>query len=175
MPDKDLVVLGKIVSVHGIRGAIKVYSFTNPIDKILDYKKWILCNGVGTEQKEVKLLAGHLQGKLLVVQLDSLTDREEARKLAEFEICVKKDDLPILANNEYYWYQLQGLKVINQKYQLLGIVDYLLETGANDVLVVKPCIDSVDDRERLLPYIASCVLSVDLVTKELIVNWNAEF
>lgn len=173
MPDKELVVLGKIVSVHGIRGAVKVYSFTDPIDNILDYKKWILRKG--QEQKVVKLLAGRLQGKVLVAELENLTDREEARKLAEFEICVVKDELPTLANDEYYWYQLQGLKVINQQHQLLGIVDHLLETGANDVLVVKPCIDSIDDRERLLPYIDQCVLTVDLAAKKLQVDWDAEF
>lgn len=173
MLDNELVVLGKIVSVHSVRGAVKVYSFTDPIDNILDYKKWIL--RYGAEQKVVKLLAGHLQGKVLVAELENLTDREEARKLADFEICVVKNELPTLANGEYYWYQLQGLKVINQQYQLLGIVDYLLETGANDVLVVKPCIDSIDDRERLLPYIESCVLAIDLNAKEITVDWDAEF
>lgn len=173
MLEQELVVLGKIVSVHGIRGAVKVYSFTDPIDNILDYKEWILRKG--QEQKTVKLLTGRLQGKILVAELENLTDREEARKLAEFEICIAKSELPTLANDEYYWYQLQGLSVINQQGQLLGIVDHLLETGANDVLVVRPCIDSIDDRERLLPYIDQCVLSVDLVAKELQVDWDAEF
>lgn len=173
MPDKELVVLGKIVSVHGIRGAVKVYSFTDPMVNILDYHQWILRKG--DEQKTTKLLSGRLQGKVLVAELENLTDREEARKLAEFEICVAKSELPTLTNDEYYWYQLHGLHVINQQGLLLGAVDHLLETGANDVLVVKPCIESIDDRERLLPYIDQCVLAVDLAAKKLQVDWDAEF
>lgn len=173
MLDKEFVVLGKIVTVHGIRGAVKIYSFTDPIDNILNYPQWILRKG--NEQLTVKLKAGRMQGKALVAELDNLTDREEAKKLADFEILVCRDELPVLNNDEYYWYQLQGLMVINQQNQLLGKVDHLLETGANDVLVVKPCVDSIDDRERLLPYIEQCVLNVDLAAGTLQVDWDAEF
>ncbi len=173
MLEKELVVLGKIVSVHGIRGAVKVYSFTDPIDNILDYKNWILRRE--NEQTTVKLQSGRLQGKVLVAELQGLTDRDEARSLVDSEICIYRDELPELASDEYYWYQLQGLKVTNQQGQLLGQVDHLLETGANDVLVVKPCINSIDDRERLLPYIDQCVLNIDLTAGELQVDWDAEF
>lgn len=173
MLEQELVVLGKIVSVHGIRGAVKVYSFTDPIDNILDYKNWILCRG--DEQITVKLQQGRIQGKVLVAELKDLTDRDEARALIDFEICIHRNELPELNSDEYYWYQLQGLKVINQQGLLLGQVDHLLETGANDVLVVKPCNESIDDRERLLPYIEQCVLTIDLAAGELKVDWDAEF
>lgn len=173
MLDKEFVVLGKIITVHGIRGAVKIYSFTDPIDNILSYKQWILRKG--DEQLTVKLKAGRMQGKALVAELCDLADREEAKKLIDFEILVCRDELPILESDEYYWYQLQGLYVINQQAQLLGKVDHLLETGANDVLVVKPCIDSIDNRERLLPYIDQCVLHIDLEAGKLQVDWDAEF
>lgn len=173
MLDEELIVLGKIVSVHGIRGALKVYSFTDPIDNILDYKSWILRRE--HELITAKLQNGRLQGKVLVVQLDDLADREQARTYIGFEICIPRRELPSLEADEYYWHQLQGLKVITQQGQLLGLVDHLLETGANDVLVVKPCVGSIDDKERLLPYIGQCVLSVDLQTGELRVDWDAEF
>ena len=83
--------------------------------------------------------------------------------------------MPDLAEDDYYWYQLQGLKVIDLQEQLLGTVDHLLETGANDVMVVKPCAGSLDDRERLLPYTAQCVLKVDLAAGEMRVDWDADF
>ena len=70
---------------------------------------------------------------------------------------------------------MEGLKVIDQQGQLLGKIDHLLETGANDVMVVKPCIGSLDDRERLLPYIEQCVLSIDLAAGEMRVDWDADF
>ncbi len=172
-PAEDLIVIGKIVSVHGVRGDVKVYSFTDPIDNLLDYRRWTLRRG--DEVKQVELVNGRLQGKILVATLRGLSDREVARTYADFEICIPRSELPPLTGDEYYWYQLQGLRVINQLGQVLGRVDHLLETGANDVLVVKPCEGSLDDRERLLPYIDPCVLKVDLDAGEMQVEWDADF
>ncbi len=172
-PAEDLIVIGKIVSVHGVRGDVKVYSFTDPIDNLLNYRRWTLRRGA--EVKQVELVKGRLQGKILVATLTGLSDREEARTYADFEICIPRSELPALTGDEYYWYQLQGLTVINQLGQLLGRVDHLLETGANDVLVVKPFDGSLDDRERLLPYIDQCVMAVDLDAGEMRVEWDADF
>ncbi|PAU61340.1 ribosome maturation factor RimM [Pseudomonas indica] len=170
---EELIVLGKITSVHGVRGEVKVYSFTDPIDNLLDYRRWTLRRDSETRQVEVS--GGRLQGKVLVAKLKGLDDREEARTLAGFDICVPRGELPGLSEGEYYWYQLEGLKVIDQAGQLLGRIDHLLETGSNDVMVVKPFPGSLDDRERLLPYTEQCVLSVDLETGEMRVDWDADF
>ncbi|MDV5860390.1 ribosome maturation factor RimM [Pseudomonas mendocina] len=170
---EDLIVLGKIVSVHGVKGEVKVYSFTDPIDNVLDYRNWTLRRD--GEVKKVELASGRLQGKVLVARLKGLDDREIARTYAGFEICVPRSELPELEDGEFYWYQLQGLKVIDQAGQLLGVVDHLFETGANDVMVVKACAGSLDDRERLLPYTDQCVLSIDLVAGEMRVDWDADF
>jgi len=172
-PAEDLIVIGKIVSVHGVRGDVKVYSFTDPIDNLLNYRRWTLRRGA--EVKQVELVKGRLQDKILVATLTGLSDREEARTYADFEICIPRSELPALTGDEYYWYQLQGLTVINQLGQLLGRVDHLLETGANDVLVVKPFDGSLDDRERLLPYTDQCVMAVDLDAGEMRVEWDADF
>lgn len=172
-PAEDLLVIGKIVSVHGVRGDVKVYSFTDPIDNLLEYPRWTLRRG--EEIKQVELAKGRVQGNILVATLNGLTDREIARTYADFEICISRSELPDLAGDEYYWYQLQGLVVINGVGQVLGRVDHLLETGANDVLVVKPFAGSLDDRERLLPYTDPCVLKVDLAAGEMHVEWDADF
>jgi 16S rRNA processing protein RimM len=172
-PADDYLVIGKIFSVHGVRGEVKVYSFTDPIDNLLDYSSWTLRRG--SEVRQVELASGRLQNKVLVAKLKGLDDREEARLLAGFEICVLRSLLPDLTDGEYYWYQLEGLKVIDQLGQLLGTVHHLLETGANDVMVVKACTGSLDDRERLLPYTEQCVLAVDLVAGEMQVEWDADF
>lgn len=172
-PAEDLVVLGKIFSVHGIRGEVKVYSYTDPLDNLLDYRHWTLTRD--GEVRQVELASGRLQGKALTVKIKGLDDRDEARGYAGFLICVPRSQLPALQDDEYYWYQLEGLKVINQDEQMLGRVDHLLETGANDVLVVKPCAGSLDDRERLLPYTEQCVQKVDLAAGELRVDWDADF
>jgi 16S rRNA processing protein RimM len=172
-PAEDLVVLGKIVSVHGIRGEVKVYSFTDPLDNLLDYRRWTLKRG--TEVRQAELVSGRVQGNVLVAKLKGLDDREVARTYADFEILVPRSELPELDDGEYYWSQLEGLKVIDQSGQLLGTIDHLLETGANDVMVVKPCAGSLDDRERLLPYTEQCVQAVDLAAGEMRVDWDADF
>ena len=172
-PAEDLIVIGKIVSVHGVRGDVKIYSFTDPIDNLLEYRRWTLRRG--DEVKQVELVKGRLQGKILVATLKGLTDREEARTYADFEISIPRSELPQLTGDDYYWYQLQGLTIINQLEQVLGRVDHLLETGANDVMVVKPFDGSLDDRERLLPYTDQCVLKIDLQAGEMRVEWDADF
>ncbi|MDM1695308.1 ribosome maturation factor RimM [Thiopseudomonas alkaliphila] len=169
----NLVVLGKIGAVHGVRGEVKIHSFTDPMENLLDYPVWTL-RSAGV-LKQVKLESARFQGKGLVARIQGLDDREEARTLTGYEICVAVDELPELAEGEFYWHQLEGLKVINQAQQLLGKVDHLLATGANDVLVVKPCVDSLDDRERLLPYTEHCVLAVDLAAEVIQVEWDADF
>ncbi|PZP23859.1 ribosome maturation factor RimM [Pseudomonas kuykendallii] len=172
-PAEDLIVLGKIFSVHGIRGEVKVYSFTDPVDNVLDYRRWTLRRD--NEVKQVELIGGRPQGKFLVAKLKGLDDRDVALTFAGFEICVPRSELPALGTDEYYWHQLEGLRVIDQLGQLFGVIDHLLETGANDVMVVKPCTGSLDDRERLLPYTEQCVQSIDLAAGEMRVDWDADF
>ncbi|WP_371230342.1 ribosome maturation factor RimM [Pseudomonas sp. QE6] len=172
-PAEEMIVLGKIVSVHGIRGEVKVYSFTDPLDNLLDYRRWTLKRG--NEVRQAELVQGRVQGNVLVAKLKGLDDREIARTFAEFEILVPRSELPVLDDGEFYWSQLEGLKVIDQNGQLFGILDHMLETGANDVMVVKPCAGSLDDRERLLPYTDQCVQAVDLEAGEMRVDWDADF
>ena len=168
------VVLGKIVSVHGVRGAVKVYSHTDPLDNVLDYAEWSLNRG--SEQRTVSVLGGRVQGRVLVVNLKGIDDRNKAEELVDFEISIASDALPELEDGDFYWHQLEGLQVVNQEGQLLGKEDHLLETGSNDVMVVKPCAGSVDQRERLLPYLpGQFVIKVDLETQVMQVDWDAEF
>lgn len=168
------VVLGKIVSVHGVRGAVKVYSHTDPLDNVLDYAEWSLNRG--SEQRTVSVLGGRVQGRVLVVNLKGIDDRNKAEELVDFEISIASDALPELEDGDFYWHQLEGLQVVNQEGQLLGKVDHLLETGSNDVMVVKPCAGSVDQRERLLPYLpGQFVIKVDLEKQVMQVDWDAEF
>lgn len=173
MNTDDLVVIGKIGAVHGVRGEVKIHSFTDPVDNLLEYPQWTLRRD--GEVKQIKLTSVRFQGKGLVAKIQGLDDREIARTYAGFEICVPRSDFPELEEGEFYWYQLIGLQVIDQNQQLLGRVDHLLETGANDVLVVKPCAGSLDGRERLLPYTEQCVLAIDLAEGKISVEWDADF
>ncbi|MEH6386993.1 MULTISPECIES: ribosome maturation factor RimM [Pseudomonas] len=172
--ESPLVVLGKIVGAHGIRGAVKVYSHTDPLDNILDYPRWTLRKGA--DKRTVTFTDARLQGRVLVVQLKGLDNRNQALDLTDFEICVVQSALPDLDEGEFYWHQLEGLQVVNLEGQLLGRVDHLLETGSNDVFVVKPCEGSLDQRERLLPYLPDqYVKDINLSTGIVQVDWDPEF
>lgn len=170
----DLIVMGKIGAVHGVRGEVKIHSFTDPAENLFDYSVWHLRRD-GEAVRQVELASARSQGKGFVARIAGLDDREIARTWTGYEICVPRSELPELEEGEYYWHQLVGLEVVNQQQQLLGKVNHLLETGANDVLVVRPCAGSLDDRERLLPYTDECVLHIDLDKGRIGVEWDADF
>ena len=172
--DAPLLVLGKIVSVHGLRGAVKVYSHTQSLDNVLDYPVWTLRKG--QQQQQVSVISGRVQGRVLVVQLKGVNDRDAALEKVDWEICVPESALPDLSEGEYYWHQLVGLQVVTLEGQLLGRIDHLLETGSNDVMVVKPCAGSSDQLERLLPYLPDLyVKHIDLTEAVMQVEWDPEF
>lgn len=170
----EYIRLGSINGSHGIKGAIKVYSYTDPVDAITSYSPWLLRKG--RVEKEVEVLSGQRQGKRLVAQIKGITNRNESDELIGFEIYAAKQSLPELEPGEHYWFQLEGLQVINDEGVIFGQVDYLFETGANDVIKVKPTDDSVDDKERLIPYVeGEIVRRVDESAGEIVVHWEADY
>jgi 16S rRNA processing protein RimM len=113
---------------------------------------------------------GQAHGKGIIARLESIHDRDEAARLLGAEIAVNREQLPPAPEGEYYWADLIGLTVQNHKGITLGQVDHLLETGANDVLVVK------GDRERLIPFLLEqVILDVDLAQRLLRVDWDEDF
>lgn len=172
--EKGEVLLGRITSVFGIKGWVKVYSYTDPMDNLLSYPEWILWHQ-GRSLK-VKKTDGRRQGKGLVAKLEGYDTPEQARILAGAEIRLPQEELPSLPEGDYYWSQLIGLQVVNTQGQVYGKVDYLLETGANDVLVVKPVKGSLDRQERLIPWLVPDVIQVvDLNSGTLKVDWDPDF
>lgn len=176
--DRDLIPMGRVTGVFGIKGWLKIWSFADPLEGIFDYPVWYLRLPGGWERHE--LADGHVQGKGLVAQLRGCTDRDAALRFARADIAVERSALPPLEADEYYWHQLEGLRVYAQGGDggrvLLGRVDHLVETGANDVLVVKPVDGSLDQRERLIPWVPDeVIVKVDLAQGEMLVDWDPEF
>lgn len=172
--DNEWVVLGEIGRVHGLRGWLKLISFTDPIENILDYSRFHA--NLGGKSIQLELDEHRLQSKALLVHFKGYDDPEKARQLTGTEIAIANQELPQLESGEFYWHQLQGLSVVNQHGQRFGRVSHLLETGANDVLVVAADDDSIDDRERLIPYLQGSVISeVDLEGETIRVEWEADY
>ncbi|HHM04682.1 MAG TPA: ribosome maturation factor RimM [Gammaproteobacteria bacterium] len=166
-PDQP-VVLGRIAGVFGVRGWVRVFSFADPREEIFRFSPWWLCRD--GECRPWEMVEGRSHGKGLIARLETCDDRDRARELVGCDILVPRAALPPVEAGRYYWVDLIGLRVETLAGQLLGRVDHLLETGANDVLVIK------GDREHLIPYVSGRVVrEVDLENGVMQVDWDPEF
>ncbi len=162
---EDIVRLGRIVGLFGVRGWVKVYSYTEPREGIVEYKRWLLGYPEGWQERQV--VDGRRSGRSVVVQLEGVEDRDAAAGLLGLEIGVPREALPRLGAAEYYWADLEGLLVQGKDGTSLGRLERLLETGAHDVMVVR------GEQERLIPFvIGAVVLDVDLDAGLIRVDWD---
>jgi 16S rRNA processing protein RimM len=167
--DDRYIVLGRVSGVYGVKGWLKIYSETDPVQNIVRYKPWFIEKD---KQWSVYVpLQGRKHGKGVVAQLEGCDDRDVAATFKGCKIAIRREQLPRIAGlDEYYWTDLEGLKVKNLDGIELGIVSHLFETGSNDVVVVK------GDRERLVPYIKDqVILKIDLDDGIMVVDWDPEF
>ena len=163
--DTDFIVVGKIGATYGIKGWLKILSFTEITANIFDYAPWYIEDNNGW--KVIEIEDGHEHGKGIVAKLAGFNNPEEAKLLSGKKIAILRSQLPELAKGEYYWSDLKGLTVIDQHGETLGKVMYLIATGSNDVLVVK------GTKEHAIPYLlGKVVTSVDLAKGEMHVNWE---
>lgn len=185
---EELITVGKIVGAFGIKGWVKVKSYTQPEENVLSYSPWQVFNSAGVNKqliqqfgRELEVVAHNHRPQGLVVQLKGVDDRNQAELLVGVELAVELSKLPKLDAEDFYWHQLIGLRVTSEfdgRQIPLGEVVDILETGANDVLVVKAKHpeQGVDQRERLIPYVPEqFIKQVDLATGLLVVEWDPEF
>lgn len=165
--DSELVVMGRVIGVYGVRGWVKVRSHTRDRAGILDYDRWLVRRA--DQWQEFGLAEGRVHGAGLVARLEGITERSAAATLVGADIAVRKSQLPAPEGGAYYWTQLEGMKVINVQGVELGKVSGLFETGANDVMVV------IGERERLIPFVRGVIKKVDLAAGTMHVDWDADF
>ncbi len=168
MSEQQHIHVGKISGVFGIKGWVKVFSFTANKENILKYSPWLLKKA--GETKTLKVINGNLQGKAVVAQLDGINDRDQAESLMGWDIFISPTQLPRASSGEYYWSDLVGLKVENTDGVEFGVISSLLETGANDVVIVQ------GERERCIPFLqGQTIINIDLNAGKMIVDWDADF
>jgi 16S rRNA processing protein RimM len=166
--DSEPVVLGRINGLYGVRGWVKIYSYTEPRDNILSYTPWLV--HYQGQWREMRLVEGRTQGKGVVAHIQGFDDRDLAATLIGSEIAISRTQLPPSAPDEYYWADLEGCRVVTAGGIELGTVSGLFETGANDVMVVK------GEREHLLPFVQPDVVRrVDLDGRLIEVDWDPDF
>lgn len=164
--DATYVVIGKVGSTYGVRGFLKIYPYAGSSDSILHYSPWFLNQGKNG-WSIFKIEEGRTHGKGLIVKFVGIDTKEQASLQTGREIAIKRDQLPRLKKNEYYWSDLVGLSVIDQSGHFLGKVIDLVATGSNDVLIVK------DQKEHAIPYLpGKVILQVDLTKQEILVDWE---
>lgn len=162
---QDIVRLGRIVGLFGVRGWVKVYSYTEPREGIVEYRRWLI--GSAESWQERRVVDGRRSGRSVIAQLEGVEDRESAAGLLGLDVAVTRDTLPGLSATQYYWADLEGLAVRRKDGTRLGRVERLLETGAHDVMVVD------GERERLIPFVVGeVVLDVDLDAGVIDVDWD---
>jgi len=167
------VELGKLVGVWGVKGWVKLHSYTRNRADIRRYKIWYLQKPRSkSDPVPVQVLSCREQGQGIVAQLDGVNDRDQAMSMSGQVIFVKQSDLPKLPEGEFYWQQLIGLTVKNETLTI-GQVQSILETGANDVLVCKNAQEGKAD--VLIPYTEETVLAVDIDAGTMLVEWDPAF
>ena len=169
------VTLGKVGAVYGIKGWLKIHSFTDDQEAILDYFPWSLKLGDKIQSVDITDWRKHNNG--LVVKVAGIDDRDVAQKLVGSEIFVSEEALSDLPDGEFYWRDLIGMAVVTDKGYDLGRVSDIMETGANDVLVVKANLkDGFGKKERLIPYLMDqVILSISAEDKQICVDWDPGF
>jgi 16S rRNA processing protein RimM len=160
--------MGRITAPFGVKGWVKVQPLTAAAKNLLAYPRWWVGRGGDWQEYEIAE-ASVLAGKTVAARLAGCEDRDAAARFGGSEIAVPRSQLPKAGAGEYYWADLMGLRVVNAESQELGSIVQILQTGANDVLVVQ------GERERLIPFIADVIREVDAATGVLRVNWGADY
>ena len=175
MNGKDLVVLGKFGAVYGINGWLKVNSYTDIPEGIFDYTPWQI--QVQGNWRQMQISGKKRHGIGLIVKLADVADRDQAQLYVNADIAVERSALPQLAEGDFYWRDLMGMAVVNEAGYHLGEVVDMMETGSNDVLVVKANkSDAFGKTERLLPFLTDSVIKeVNNAERRILVDWDPDF
>ena len=164
-----MITVGRLHGAFGVRGEVKLESFTDPLRSIARYQPWILRDARGIERacEGVRVREG---GKGLIATMPGIEDKDAADALRGTEVLVPRSALPPPAEGEFYWVDLEGLRVVNVDGTDFGIVSHLFSTGANDVLVAQ------GERERMIPFVLpDYIRSVDFEAGVVTVDWDADF
>ena len=165
LTERKPVILGRVTGLYGVRGWVKVRSYTEPREAILDYRQCLIGHRGSWQQAEIA--EGKKHGKTVIVRIDDTADRDAAAELVGQEIAVDRGELPATADGEYYWADLEGLGVEHKDGRAIGKVAYMMATGANDVMVVQ------GDSEILIPFLpGEVILDVDLAAGRIRVDWE---
>lgn len=159
------IIIGRFGKVHGVKGWIRVISFTESQENILDLQPWLIKKHENLQSIDIE--ESRVLSDKILVKIKGVNDCETAKMFTNINIIVDREQLPFLPAKQYYWTDLEGLTVIDQSGKELGIVDHLFATGSNDVIVVKD-----KNKEILIPYLKNVIIKIDLKNKLIKVDYE---
>lgn len=167
MQNDKTINIGKVIGLHGVKGWLKILSFSSPPENIFNYKSLIISNKYINQIFHIE--DSRKQGKKILIKLDNIDDRTSAESLKDSDIYIQRSDLPQLSEDTYYWEDLLGFNVFNQNNIKIGNVDSFIETGSNDVLIVK----TAKNKNILIPFIMNKSIKVVNIESHCItVDWE---
>jgi len=175
---KKHVIIGRFGKRFGVRGWIKVVSFTHPLENILQYQPWLISesptdisSAKKTQWHPVILEANKMHSDQPIVKIKDCNTPEAVSLYTNFNIAIPRERLPTAQEGEYYWTDLEGLKVIDKTGKMLGYLESHFSTPANDVMIVT---NKDKKTEHFIPYLEEVVIVVDLKQKTITVNWDTD-
>lgn len=151
--EETYVLIGSVSKAHGMKGEVKIYAYSEQPENISNYQKVFLIDRNGKISPQLKIEKSRPQGKMAITFLETINNRDRAEQIEGMGVLLLKEDLPDVAQDEYYWYQLIGKEVVDPTGNVLGHVKELFSNGAQDILVI-----STDDNDMLIPLVEDIVL-----------------
>ena len=134
MNKRDSVIIGKVISTHGIHGWLSIYCFAHPPENLKNYDTFIFLNGL---IRQIDITDIKVMPKKVIIKIQDYNDITASENILGKDILIDKSDMPILVEGEYYWRELEGLEAVTSEEKFLGIVDFIFNNGSNDVLAIK--------------------------------------
>lgn len=169
------IILGKLGSTYGVKGWMRITAYTESVEGIFNYSPWLIHEQ--GQWREIKVTQWRFQGKTVIAHLDSIDDMDSAQRLTNCEIAIYPNQMTSLPEDEFYWRDLIGCEVTNIAGYNMGKVDQIVETGSNDVLLVKAnAKDAFGKGERMIPFVTEqFIKQVNTSAKQIIVDWDPDF
>tara|TARA_B100001059_G_C17774605_1_gene550478 strand:- start:969 stop:1463 length:495 start_codon:yes stop_codon:yes gene_type:complete len=134
MNKRDSVIIGKVITPHGIHGWLSILCFAHPPSNLKNYDTFIFINDL---IRQVDITDIKVMPKKVIIKIKDYDNIASSETILGKDILIDKSDMPILGEGEYYWRELEGLEVTTSKEKFLGVVDFIFNNGSNDVLAIK--------------------------------------
>jgi 16S rRNA processing protein RimM len=134
MIKSDRVILGKVVSTHGIHGWLSILCFAHPPQNLTNYDTSIVFND---SERKINITDVKIMPKKVIIKIEGYDSIDLSESILGKDIFIDKSEIPTLIEGEYYWRDLEGLEVFTSKEKYLGIIDFIFNNGSNDVLAIK--------------------------------------